>query len=182
MTVRDEIDLKQDNSELYWFMHTEGQVVIEDNNTAYILQDGKQLKLQFVTDAAESELSVMPAEKLPTSAQFEESENIGVQKVALKLEASGKVNITVKMSLVGEDASNAAPETTAIANWTTVGDDTVQPSATGCTPVSYTHLDVYKRQGLHGAKIEWLSLDELKKADEPSRFTHRRKFRCGAAM
>ena len=150
LTVRDEIDLKQDNSELYWFMHTEGQVVIEDNNTAYILQDGKQLKLQFVTDAAESELSVMPAEKLPTSAQFEESENIGVQKVALKLEASGKVNITVKMSLVGEDASNAAPETTAIANWTTVGDDTVQPSATGCT------------QRLLGIKINGENLETFK--------------------
>lgn len=132
LTVRDEIDLKQANSELYWFMHTEGQVVVEDDHTAYILQDGKQLKLQFVTDAAESELSVMAAEKLPTSAQFEESENVGVQKIALKLKASGKVNITVKMSLVGEEASNIAPETTAIENWTTAGDDTVRPSATGC--------------------------------------------------
>ena len=132
LTVRDEIDLKQANSELYWFMHTEGQVVVEDDHTAYILQDGKQLKLQFVTDAAESELSVMAAEKLPTSVQFEESENVGVQKIALKLKASGKVNITVKMSLVGEEASNIAPETTAIENWTTAGDDTVRPSATGC--------------------------------------------------
>ena len=133
LTVRDEIDLKQADSELYWFMHTEGQVVIEDDHTAYILQDGKQLKLQFVTDAAGSELSVMAAEKLPTSAQFEESENVGVQKIALKLKASGKVNITVKMSLVGEEASNTAPETTAIENWTTTGDDTVRPSAVGCT-------------------------------------------------
>lgn len=72
------------------------------------------------------------------------------EKVALKLEASGKVNITVKMSLVGEDASNAAPETTAIANWTTAGDDTVQPSATGCT------------QRLLGIKINGENLETFK--------------------
>lgn len=132
LTVRDEIDLKNENSELYWFMHTEGQVVIEDNHTAYILQDGKQLKLQFETDASESELTVMSAEKLPTSATFEESKNIGIQKISLKLKASGKVNITVAMSLVGEEASNTAPETTAIAEWTTAGDENILPAAQGC--------------------------------------------------
>ena len=132
LTVRDEIDLKKENSELYWFMHTEGTIIIEDDHTATILQDGKQLKLQFVTDAAESELMVMNAEKLEQSPHFEESANPDVQKIALKLTASGKVNITVKMSLVGEAASSTAPETSPIAQWNVSGDNEIAPASSGC--------------------------------------------------
>ncbi len=130
-TVRDEIDLKEDNSELYWFLHTEGQVVIQDDQTAVILQDGKQLKVQFATDAEDYELSVMAAEKLPTSPQFEETANPKVSKLALKLTGSGKVNITVKMSLMGEEPSLTGPEDTPIAEWTVEGDDTISAEGAG---------------------------------------------------
>lgn len=123
-TVRDEIDLKE-SSELYWFMHTKGEIIIVDNNTALINQDGKQLKVQFITDAAESELTVMAAEKLPQSPKFTETANTGVSKLTLKLKASGRVNITAKMSLASESPSSTPPEDIPIDQWTVEGDDTV---------------------------------------------------------
>ena len=117
-TVRDEIELFEPNSELYWFMHTKGDIAILDNSTALIAQDGKTLKVQFLTSAAESELMVMEAKKLPQSPQFRETANNGITKLTLKLKASGRVNITAKMSLADEAPSQTPPETTPIAQWT----------------------------------------------------------------
>lgn len=132
LTVRDEINLINEDSELYWFMHTKGQIVIIDNQTAIIFQDGKQLKLQFLTDADESELFVMDAEKLPQSPNFIETSNIGIRKIALKLKASGTVNITVKMSLVGEAASQTGPENLPISQWSVEGDEEISEEDSVC--------------------------------------------------
>ena len=124
-TLRDEIELREPDSELYWFMHTKGDIIILDNTTAMIVQEGKQLKVQFDTDAGESELMVMEAKKLPQSHQFKETTNAGVTKLTLKLKASGRVNITAKMSLADEAPSQTPPETTPIAQWSVEGDDTI---------------------------------------------------------
>ena len=124
-TLRDEIELREPDSELYWFMHTKGDIIILDDTTAMIVQEGRQLKVQFVTDAAESELMVMEAKKLPQSHQFKETTNAGVTKLTLKMKASGKVNITAKMSMFNEAPSQTPPETTPIAQWTVEGDDTI---------------------------------------------------------
>ena len=129
-TVRDEIKLKG-SSELYWFMHTEGDVVLVDGNTAVILQDGRQLKVQFATDAPEYELSVMEAKKLPSSPQFTETDNPDVTKLAFRLNASGEVTITVKMSLVGEEASKTGPETAPISAWSVSGGSAVSAESGG---------------------------------------------------
>lgn len=126
-TVRDEIELK-DNSELYWFMHTKGSIVIVDNNTALIMQDGKTLKMQFVTNASGSNLSVMNAVKLPTSPQFDDTANEGVTKIAYKLNGSGNINIEVKMSLLQEAGSKTAPANIPISQWT-IEDDDMMPAA-----------------------------------------------------
>ena len=63
--MRDEIKLKE-QSELYWFMHTQADITIVDDHTALLFEDGKQLKVQFITNAEEAQLSVMEAEKLPS--------------------------------------------------------------------------------------------------------------------
>ena len=55
-TVRDEIKLKE-QSELYWFMHTQADITIVDDHTALLFEDGKQLKVQFITNAEEAQLS-----------------------------------------------------------------------------------------------------------------------------
>ena len=115
-TLRDEIELLTD-SEVYWFMHTEGKIRIIDNKTAVIYQDGKALKVQLETNAQNQELSVMDAVSLPTSPKFNMSANPGVTKLALKMKASGSLNITAKMSLIGESGSDTGVDTTPISQW-----------------------------------------------------------------
>ncbi len=128
-TVRDEITLKKNNSELYWFMHTEGDVVVLDNNTAVITQNGEQLKVSFLTNAADCELSVMEAKKLPQSPQFLETNNNGMCKLALKIKASGKVNITAKMAMFDESPMQTPIDDTPISQWSVDGDDKIAESS-----------------------------------------------------
>ena len=122
-TVRDEITLRKNNSELYWFMHTEGEIIILDKNTAIIMQDGEQLKVSFLTNAQEYELVAMPAEKLPQSPKFTETSNDGITKLALKMKASGQVNITAKMSIYEEASAHEPISDTPIASWNIENDD-----------------------------------------------------------
>ncbi len=127
-TVRDEIELAKQNSDLYWFMHTDGVISIADENTALITLKGKTLKMQFVVegDNVTYELTKMEQKRL-IDLGFQESENKG-EKVTLKLKASGKVNITVKMSMLNEPQSSTPVETAPIDNWTVNGDDTIAPT------------------------------------------------------
>lgn len=116
LTIRDEIKLNSE-SELRWFMHTEGDIRIIDNNTAVIYQDGRALKLQFASSAASAELSAMKAEPLPTSPQFKQTANEGVTKIDYKLRGTGDISITVKMSLMGEIGSKSGVDEAPVSDW-----------------------------------------------------------------
>lgn len=117
LTVRDEISLKG-STNLYWFMHTDGSVEIVDSTTAVITKNGKKLKVRISTNAPNCTLTAEKAESLPSSPKFEMTPNLGVTKLALHTgNASGNVNITVNMALVGETGSTAAVNTAAISEW-----------------------------------------------------------------
>lgn len=116
LTVRDEIELLSD-SELHWFMHTEGDIRIIDNNTAVIYQGGKTLKMQFITNAPETTLSAVKAEPMPKTPKFTNTPNDNITKIDYKLGADGHTTITVKMSLLGEIGSESAPDDTDISDW-----------------------------------------------------------------
>lgn len=116
LTVRDEIKLNK-GSELHWYMHTRGMVEIVDNNTAIITQGGKKLLMRFITNADTSLLGVSAAEPLPASPRFTNTANTGVTKLDYKINAGGDVNITVKMSLIGEAGSSSGADDTPIAQW-----------------------------------------------------------------
>ena len=118
-TVRDEIVLK-DNSELHWFMHTKGDIRIVDNNTAIIYQDGKQLLMQFASSAENTELKAAAAAPMPQTPVFTNTENIDSSKIDYTVNASGKVTITVKMSLLNETGSESGVYDTDIADWDTL--------------------------------------------------------------
>lgn len=116
LTVRDEMNLKKD-SQMHWFMHTKGEIRIVDNNTAIIYQDGKQLKMQFITNAADAKLTAMNAESLETSPQFQNTENKGISKIDYQLKSSGETTITVKLSMIGEKGSETGVSDVNIAEW-----------------------------------------------------------------
>lgn len=116
LTVRDEIKLMGE-SELHWFMHTKGDIRIIDNNTAIIYQDGKQLKLQFITSSDTAELKAVAAEPMPETPEFTNTENTEFSKIDYQISGSGNVSITVKMSLVGEIGSDTGVDDVPISEW-----------------------------------------------------------------
>ena len=119
LTVRDEIDLAKDNSEIYWFMHTSADAYVADDRTVALSKDGKTMTLTFETNAPEAKVSIMDAVPLPTSPQGSgQTNNAGIRKVAIKINASGKVNLAVRLgefsgSVKGEPIKDwTAPEKT----------------------------------------------------------------------
>ena len=116
-TVRDEIELTKDDSEVWWFMHTNADIEITDKTTVILSSGGKKLKMQFIADGDSPtyELTVMPQKRF-IDLGFFEAKNSG-KKIALKVRASGKLNITVKMSMNGEPQSFSPPESNPISKW-----------------------------------------------------------------
>ena len=121
LIVRDEIDIKEDNSDFYWFLNTMADVEI-DGNTA-ILSDGARMKFEFISNQP-LELSVMKCESLPTSpkieaaAGFAPKSNDAYRKLALTGKVSGKLNITIKLTPVVEGAEFADLTDTPLDDWT----------------------------------------------------------------
>lgn len=106
VTIRNEIDLTR-QSDLYWFMHTRANVVVE-GNTAYLTQNGKSIKVTVGTNADEVELLVMDAKPLPTSPNpVGQNQNEGIRKLAVKMKAKGHVDLTIQIAPMGESAANA---------------------------------------------------------------------------
>lgn len=120
VTMRGEFQLNKEDNTIYWFMHTNAQVLIdEENKEAILSQNGKSIILQYDTNAADSEISVMEAKSLPTSATCEgQMSNEGIRKVAIKMQASGEFNFTVKLAPMGEAAASSGMMTVPISEWT----------------------------------------------------------------
>lgn len=98
VTMNSEFVPIEDGTEVYWFMHTKADIETA-GNTAVLTRLGKKIKLEFETNAADAQIMSMDAVPLPTSPQVpEQNENRGYSKVAIKLTASGRTNLTVKIS------------------------------------------------------------------------------------
>lgn len=101
LVIRDEMELKSNQSdEIYWFMHTQCEAHVNGKNSVLLEKDGKSMQLEFLTDAEKAEISVVPAEPLPSSPKpygGKQSDNSEYRKIQIRLKASGQVNITVKI-------------------------------------------------------------------------------------
>lgn len=113
LVIRDEIRLKN-SSDLYWFMQTDADVAVNDKG-AVLSYGGKKMNLEFVTNAASSQISVTNAEPLESSNVL--YNNAKGKRIAIKLAADGNVNITVKLSPDGIDASSVAQFDKPIDTW-----------------------------------------------------------------
>lgn len=121
LTVRNEITLTKDDNTIYWFMHTKADTYIDtEKNEAILSQNGKSIILQFETNAAQSELSVMEAVSLPTSPNpAGQDSNAEYKKVAIKMEnPAGEMSLTIKLSPLGEKAASTGIMNKPIDEWT----------------------------------------------------------------
>ena len=116
LVVRDEIDLKKE-SDVYWFMMTGAEVSV-NGNTAILTQDGRRLKLEFVTDAATAEMTCATAKALPESYQNPDDRAETAKRIAIKLHGSGTVNLTVKLTPMDVEGSSLSDYNVSMDSWT----------------------------------------------------------------
>lgn len=102
LTIRDEMQLREKSNTVYWFMHTgiEDANDIQINGNTAILTDsktGEQLYFEYITDASKSELKVMDSAPLPSSPNPDGQGVNNGKKLAIVVEGTKNINITVKM-------------------------------------------------------------------------------------
>lgn len=115
LTMRNEFTVTKQTTG-YWFMHTKADIYIEGDK-AILSKNGKSVQLEFDTDAADAEITVMDAKPLQSSPQVpEQNANDGYRKVAIKFTAKGDTYLTVKVSPLGMDISPIKTEP--IDEWT----------------------------------------------------------------
>lgn len=113
VTVRDEIELTKDNSEIYWFMHTQANAELIDDHTVILSANGKSIAVNFDTNVDDCKLEIMNAVPLPTSPEGKgQNPNNGVRKVAIRLVGSGRVELSVRLAEIPGKVN-----TTPIAQW-----------------------------------------------------------------
>ncbi len=115
--MRDEVDLAG-NSEFYWFMHTRAEVEILDEKTAILTQGGEKMKFEFLSNVGTAQLSVMDAKPLPTSPDPDgQNPNTGIRKLAIYFNASGKVDVSVRITPYYENYADTEFTCDEIENW-----------------------------------------------------------------
>lgn len=111
--IRDEISLKNNNSEVYWFMHMLPDEIEVFDTYAVCHINGKSLRVDFLTNGENVSLHVMDAAPLSTSPQYEGTVDYSaVKKLALKVTGSKNLTITVKLTPIieGEEQDFSVPD------------------------------------------------------------------------
>ena len=108
--VCDSIELKE-QSDLYWFMHTDAEIELIDNQTAVLKKNGKQIKAVLTTNLPDASLCVMAAKPLETSPMVKgQNENEGIRKLTVKGNGAGEIYIQVKFVRFNTSAEKITPE------------------------------------------------------------------------
>lgn len=114
--VQDEIELKQE-SDLYFFVHTNADINIVDNNTVIFTQNGQQMQIKLDSNVA-TELSVMDAQPLETSpVPATQSSNTGTRKLTVKIHSDGEVKLSMRFAMLNEYAASQDYTMTDISSW-----------------------------------------------------------------
>ena len=153
LTVQDEITMLKSGSEVYWFMHTKSNIQISaDGKSAILTQNGKQLKVEFLTNLTNWKLEAMDAVPLPTSPAREgQGKNTGVTKLALHGKSGKDCYITAKLTPIEKGGNYAPISYTSIDSWT-IPDGEVTPKML-LTSIS---VDGNTIPGIDGTKEEYL--------------------------
>lgn len=119
--IRDEITLKSNDSEIYWFSHiSEGtEATVVDNKTVILSRKGKSVKVMIDSDIPDYELTIMDAVPLPDSPVVAgQNANAGIRKIALHGKASGSIYIQAKFIPLDDVNAELPFENVKIDDWT----------------------------------------------------------------
>jgi len=131
ITVRDEIDLKGSDNEIYWFIHTAKNIEYVDGNTAVISDNGKKIQVTVDCDSADWSFEIAPSKTMsnvtPTVVTDTNKESQNYKTLAIIVNgASGKVNITAKFKQYDDMMVDSAPTDLNISEWS-IPDGEVTP-------------------------------------------------------
>lgn len=122
VVVRDEIELKNPDSEVRWGIHTKADVEFVSENQALLTLNGKKLLVTVDTNAAEWKFAEGVPQTLAdiTKTVVTEADNVkaGIKKLELVAKASGRLNISVKYKLWDDDFIDSNPPKLNISEWT----------------------------------------------------------------
>ncbi len=98
VTLQDEISAEKE-TEFYWFMHTDAEITLTDGGKTAILQkNGKQIQARLLPEDTTLCFAVMDAVPLSVSPNPKQTENTGVQKLAVH--TSGQKNLRMAVDFV----------------------------------------------------------------------------------
>ena len=111
LIVRDELNLSENNSSIYWNLHVNSGEISLDGNIAYIEKQGKKLKIEILTNIDNFTLSKEAAQPLDENmirgvgveGAVKEYSRDKYSKLVLSGNASGKIYISAKLSLADDE-------------------------------------------------------------------------------
>lgn len=120
VTVRDEIELNSGENEIYWFMHTSINNNIEylDSNTVIMNQNGKRVKLEFVTNADTASIYETEPTQMKLTPSPEQVSITSLKKLAIKLSGKGSVYLQVNFIPLDGSSDDINVNNTSLDNWT----------------------------------------------------------------
>jgi len=122
VTVRDEIDLIQPDSEVYYFLHTLAEIEKIADNKAVLTLNGKKMLVTVETNGADMSFEEVEAATLSTvTKDFVKDTNnstIGLKKLLLKVKGTGRLTITAKFKQYDDMMIDDEPVQGDISTWT----------------------------------------------------------------
>ncbi len=131
VTVRDEIDLINPDSEIIYSLHTKADIEIVNANQAVFTLNGKKMLVTFVTNGTDMTIAQAEAATMsPTvKAMVKDTNNAssnGIKKLVLKVKGTGRLNITAKFKQYDDLMVADYPVEGDISTWT-IPDGQVTP-------------------------------------------------------
>ncbi len=133
VTVRDEIDLLEPDSEIIYSLHTQAKIEKLNDTQLVFTLNGKKMLISLVTNGTDVVFEEAEAATVSnvTNTVVKDSNNMskGLRKAVIKMKGSGRLNITLKFKQYDDMMVADYPEDINIADWT-IPDGEVTPLPT----------------------------------------------------
>lgn len=116
--IRDEIKVRKPDSDVYSFMYVQDAAVeIVDERTAILTKNGKQIKLEFVTNGRDVKFTAGEAKPLESSPQHQKASTESYTKLTINMKVDDSAYIHVRFLPATDPKTNEPVLDKPIAEW-----------------------------------------------------------------
>ena len=117
--IRDEIKVKKADSDVYSFMYVQNtDVKIVDDRTAILTKNGKQIKLEFVTNGRDVKFTAGEAKPLESSPQHQKTSTESYTKLTINMKVDDSAYIHMRFLPVTDPKASEAILDKPVSEWT----------------------------------------------------------------